>query len=190
MRCHYKLKNLPFEFRPFEVQTSLRLPQGGPPGVIETEISPTQTKECNPEFLKWVHDNGIILTEGRYFESQPHAGYNLHRDSLALHNIDDLHLVKFNFIFHSNGTEMKWYSTNKGYCGYKYTTDNQPILGYHVDKCKELYSAQADAHCMILGGVIHNLSNSANKGINRQCYSYQACLCWNTAVKQLNYFLE
>jgi hypothetical protein len=188
MRYHYKLKNLPFEFKPFEVE----IPFVPPPGsAVENKIPASKTEEFNPEFLQWVHDNGIIINEGRYFESTPTAVYDLHRDTVSLLNLDNLQILKFNFIFDSHGSEMKWYSTNEGYNGYVYTnTNNVRIRGYKVDECKEIYSAQTNEHCMITGGVIHTLLNSENNGVNRRCYSYMTYLPWDIAVKQFSYFLE
>jgi len=188
MRYHYKLKNLPFEFKPFEVEIPFVPTRGCE---VENKIPSSKTEEFNPEFLQWAHDNRIILIEGRYFESTPTAVYELHRDTTSLLNLDNLKILKFNFIFDSYGSEMKWYSTSEGYNGYVYTnTNNMQIRGYKVDECKEIYSTQTNEHCMLTGGVIHTLVNSENNGVNRRCYSYLTYLPWWWAVKQFSYFLE
>jgi len=190
MRYHYKLKNLPFVFNPFDVRINFD-PQDTAISV-ETQISISETEKFNPAFIDWCRQQNIILQEGRYFESRPNALGALHRDTLDIKNKDNPYIVKFNFIFNSYGTEMCWYKTTSDDCRYVYTSDgNFPLAAYHKNKCTEIYKASADEHCMLYGGAIHRLINSENNGVNRKCYSYMMVnYSWYTAVKNFSYFLE
>jgi len=189
MRCHYKLKNLPFEFKPFDVEIPKR-PELNE--IVETEILIDDTKKFNPEFFEWVKEHNILLIFNRYFESAPGATYDLHRDTQTIKNKDLLKIVNFNFIFDSYGSEMRWYHTNEGYDGYLYKNPlGQEIIGYDKDKCTEIYRAQTDEHCMISGGIIHTLINSQQQQINRKCYSYTMVnYHWNKAEDYFKDFLE
>jgi hypothetical protein len=133
-----------------------------------------------------------VIGEGRYFESTPTAEYYLHRDTNILVNRDQLRIVKFNFIFDSYGSEMRWYNTNEGYDGYVYkNTVNKHIRGYDINQCTEIFRTPTNEHCMLSGGVIHTLLNGQNNGINRRCYSYMMINHpWDEAVTRFSYFLE
>ena len=193
MRQHFNLKNLPFEFKSFQV----RFPGEELDPVLKFFEKPIELDEVNlhnPEFLNWLKSNNLTVVDQRYFESAPNAVYRLHRDSIQRENQEDHNIIKFNFIFDSLSTEMTWYiekDSNAGQIhpnrvGSKY----YPLKIFDKDKCSVIYKAQTNNHCMINGGVVHDLVNSDNNGNNRKCYSFMIHKDWQTTVDQLAEYLD
>lgn len=188
MRCHYNLINLPFNFVPFEVRKDDPLNENG---MLEKTINQNDLINHNKDFLDWIHKQDLTLQPGRYFESAPNCQYLLHRDTYDLKNIN-VDLVKFNFVFDSVGTKMSWYKTNPLYEGEVFTNVlKDPMIKYDRKKCKVIYTTPVDSHCMINGGVIHDLMNFSNFGRNRRCYSFIINnLSWNQAVEKFSDYLK
>lgn len=187
MRYHFELVNLPFEFKPFEVQ--IPYDRNGLT-YIEVAVPLSETKNFNPKFLNWAQEHGVEPTHCRYFESSPEFITNMHRDSTSLEN-NDKPLIKFNFIFDSYNSEMNWYRTNDGYDGYIYKNDvDESILGFSEKECMRIYNAPTNTHCMFSAGIIHDLRNGKNNGVWRKVYSYLVPLSWDEAVNRFDYFLK
>ena len=189
MKCHYKLINLPFEFKPFDVDIHSDQKFSK---IKEIPLAIHVIRKSNPGLFEWLEKYKLILISCRYFESVMGSTYELHRDTPSKKNKDLLNLINFNFIFDSYGSEMRWYRTNEGYNGYLYMNPfDRQIVGYDIEQCTEIYRAQTDEHCMISAGIIHTLINSEQQKVKRKCYSFTiGNYDWDTAVDHLRDFLE
>lgn len=186
MRYHYHLKNLPFNFNSFQIVGVVCRYRGMAEAIIPLDLLTLH----NPEFISWLKDVHYEISDIRYFESGPYVQYDLHRDSQQSVNRDISNITKFNFIFCSYDSEMRWYRTKPGKDGYLYTNKvGEPIMGFLKDDCDVVYTTQANSHCLINGGVIHDLQNGENKNINRKCYSITINTSWNTAVERLDQYI-
>ena len=187
MRYHYNLKNLPFNFNPFSIKGVVCRKDV----MVESPIQYDLLKSHNPEFISWLEDENLSISYIRYFESTPYIQYDLHRDSQQSVNEDLSNITKFNFIFISYDAEMRWYRTKPGKDGYVYKNFvKEPIMGFLKDDCDVVYTTQANNHCMINGGVIHDLQNGKNNNVNRRCYSIMFNIPWNTAVERFSQYLH
>ena len=193
MRQHFNLKNLPFEFKSFQVRQ---------PGeelhpvlkFFEKPISLEDVRLHNPDLLSWIENNNLSLVDQRYFESAPNAEYHLHRDSIQRENHEDRNIVKINFIFDSYSTEMTWYKEREPNPGQihpnRVGSTYYPLKIFKKEECFAVYKTQTNRHCILNGGVVHDLVNSDNNGINRKCYSFMIHKDWLTTVDQLAEYLE
>jgi hypothetical protein len=191
-RYHYNI-NLPFTFNPIKF-----IEQEGPNHVLEQPINLVQLIDENPEMQDWLNSKALLVTDARYFHSLPNQRYYKHIDvnRSSQGNATTMIIpkyvpkIKLNFIFNSTGTIMKWYKLLPGKFGNCYVNEEgESVLAFPDESVTEIYTAEVDKHCLIDAGTIHDLSNSENNNVPRECYSlildswWQSPLTWDKAVE-------
>lgn len=154
---------LPFDMKAYQYPNT--------PGTLSLRNNSIDFSEIEPIFFEWLNDHGLSCCSrwSRYFNSKPHAKYNIHADSIR--STDPK--TKLNIIFDSYGTIMKWYELKDRYkkVPEKYFVNNV-IRIYKEPQCIEVFQTNTDSHCLIDGAKIHTLINSANQNKMRKCLSF------------------
>ena len=184
---HFNI-NIPIKFVPMEMYPEGTIINNN----IELKVDDEKIKKINSELFNWLNSFGIDVEGVRYFESIPFTKYKIHSDSA------DRIAVKLNFVYNSYNSKMLWFDVIKTPKDSTFTNvSNESIPTYEFEDLKELYSTITDTHCLIDGGVIHQLVNSDNHGINRKCFSLKLTwldkekkLTWNDAVEILKDYID
>ncbi len=87
---------------------------------------------------------------------------------------------------------MTWYKIRASTKGELYlNSQGYPIYRYLKETCDIIFTTDVNSHCMINSGVIHDLVNGYNNGINRKCYSFAfSKINWNESVERFKEFLN
>jgi hypothetical protein len=186
VRHHYNI-NLPVEFTPVLIEEANHTQE------VEKEIPLEIMFEQNKQLLSWLSELKVEVIHIRFFQSYPGQVYYKHIDvnqSDEDNMINAAEIVKLNLIYNSTGSKMSWYKLRDGQRGKFYVNAADELaVEYPADSVDKIYTAQTDSHCLIDGGTIHDLVNSHNNGINRQCYSFflenigPDKLTWNSAIE-------
>lgn len=209
MRCHYPTR-LPIEFNPWLSPDDPRFGDYNLNTTVEIDMGTHELMIHNLPFYMWLRSLDLRMVNVRIFRSVPHEHYHLHVDldppennnpanqRFRLAGTDDYdyeRLVKFNFIYNSHGSKMRWYQLKPGKSASSYTNPSGVVsLSYDIYDCDEIYVTDCNDHCLIHGGRIHTLKNTANKYEPRVCYSImvqnaQDDLTWDKAVNLLKPWL-
>lgn len=206
IRCHYPI-TLPYEFKPW---IDLYDPRFGrvKPHEITAEIAVpiSELWRHNNVFCRWLRQQDLVVYTMRMFRSVPNIEYQLHVDvdptaEQQIHHAQDAakyvyaSIVKINFIYHSWGSTMTWYTLKNGsraeldlgYSGYT-------VYKFNKEDCDQIYHTDCNTACLINGGRIHTLTNGGNQDSPRLCYSLMlqnrwGTLTWDQAVKDLSSWL-
>jgi hypothetical protein len=181
-KYHFNI-NIPVNFNPmvmYPKDTTIK-------SDTEIKVDDQQFYYQNNELTSWLKSLGLRVEGVRYFESVPYTKYKIHTDSL------DKIAVKLNFVYDSHNSEMLWFEKKDTFENSTFTNvSNEQIPVYEFKDLREVYRVKTDTNCLINGGLIHQLVNSDNMGVNRKCFSLklewvdkETKLTWYDAVEVL-----
>lgn len=163
---YHRQINLPIDFIPFQVIGDDAIIVGD---LSEKDLDLSRIKNTNPDLIAWLESLGLRVIKAKYFEGKPNIKYPIHKDDFRTYITS---VIKLNFVFNSDGTEMIWY---------KLKPDHMPIpdknsLGQYIyfyseSHIDEVYRNSADRHCILDANHVHTVSISENNNVNRKCYS-------------------
>jgi hypothetical protein len=154
-------------------------------------------EKINKDFIEWLSTMNLSIARCMFFTSPPGKVYNIHLDGDPWENIDVAH-AKINIIFNSLDSYMSWYRARPGFeNGVTYNNTRGIPNRYWMKKdCEELYKVPVNSHCIINGGVMHDLTNSFHNQGNRRCYSLiikdlksNKWLKWNELVERISPYI-
>ena len=186
---HHRI-DLPVEFTPWISRSDPRFSPQDQTNTREIEIGRSEYSSVNRSLVLWLLEQDLVVDSVRVFRSVPMDHYHLHRD-LAPHAPLDTAVVKLNFIYHSWGSRMQWYTLKPGRTAGQWLNPSGVVSQhYRPEDCDLVWDTECDQHCLINGGEIHTLKNTENQGQPRMAYSWvinnrEGTLTYAKAVAQL-----
>jgi hypothetical protein len=178
--------NLPVDFIEFEKDSD----------IFEERIC--DPDKVNKEFKDWLTSLDIEIARCIFFCSPPGKKYSLHVDGNKSQD-GTYNCSKINIVFNSLNTYMTWYKAKPGFeNGTTYlNTLGTPVRYWQKENCDVVHNTPTNTHCIIDGGVIHNLENSKDNDGSRRCYSLilrdcktKEWLNWNELTTRLQEYIQ